>query len=57
MIYDIRHVNVYKAANDSNIGVYGRKTIAGVTDNWNPFHGKSGSGRRKEMPGIGDEDL
>ena len=27
---------VYKAANDSNIGVYGRKTIEGMTDDWSP---------------------
>ena len=26
----------YKAANDSKIGVYGRKTIEGMTDDWSP---------------------
>ena len=27
---------MYTAANDSTIGVYGRKTIEGMTDDWNP---------------------
>ena len=27
----------YKAANDSRIGVHGRKVVEGVADNWNPI--------------------
>ena len=27
----------YKAANDSNIGVLGRKVVEGITDDWNPI--------------------
>ena len=27
---------IHKAANDSNIGVYGRQTIEGMTDDWSP---------------------